>query len=404
MRSFRERLARIQPSEISSPPAIRSDMPIEAIESGYEVANQHGTVYVVERRWDNVSCSHLTAGSDLSSSFYFSDLTQQHLRNDDILFLDTETTGLAGGTGTHVFLVGLGYFDGPVFITKQYFLRDLHEEEALLAALNELLQRFRVLVTFNGKTFDWPLLVARFTLHGYRSLPSLPHLDLLHPARRLWKHRLPNCSLGTLEQAIFGIRRYEDVPGFLIPQLYFDYLRDRNASRLRPVFAHNRRDVATMAQLVDLFVRAEHAPRTAFPHADDHVYQGIYFISRGRFAHGVNALVAALGDNSVSRATRVRGESALAMALKRAGRTPEAVEIWQLMCERASRVKPFDPGPFVELAKYLEHTSRDYGSAIEIVERALTLQQLHDDFSGRDELLHRLGRLQRKRARAIRVR
>src|SRR5437870_1746133 len=157
-----------------------------------------------------------------------------------LLFLDTETTGLAGGTGTYTFLVGVGRLDGDRFIVEQYFMRDFDEEPALLAALVPLLEQAAGVVTFNGSAFDLPLLETRFVLARRRWPPRLPHLDLLRPARRVFAPRCADCRLTTLEREVLGLEREDDVPGALIPTLYFDFLRSRRAAPLSRVFDHNR--------------------------------------------------------------------------------------------------------------------------------------------------------------------
>ena len=169
------------------------------------------------------------------------------------VFLDTETTGLAGGAGTAAFLIGVGLVDGERFRVRQYFMRDYHEEAALLHALAEELRRFDRLVTFNGKMFDVPLLDARFRLNrGRFPLAEAPHLDLLHPARRLWKARLESCRLQSLEAELMGLRRTGDIPGEEIPQVYFDWVRRRDARMLARVFEHNRQDIVSLAALAVL--------------------------------------------------------------------------------------------------------------------------------------------------------
>ncbi|HXH84049.1 MAG TPA: ribonuclease H-like domain-containing protein, partial [Candidatus Tectomicrobia bacterium] len=165
-----------------------------------------------------------------------------------LLFLDTETTGLAGGTGTYAFLVGAAFVDGDRLVIAQHFLRDFDDEPALLAALEPLLARAAAVVTFNGAGFDVPLLETRFVL-ARRRWPVLSHLDLLRPARRVWSGWLGDCRLSTLERAVLGVEREVDVPGPLIPTLYFDYLRSRRAGPLTRVFAHNRDDVLTLVAL-----------------------------------------------------------------------------------------------------------------------------------------------------------
>ena len=135
-----------------------------------------------------------------------------------LLFLDTETTGLAGGTGTCAFLIGIGNVEGMKFVVRQFFLRDYPEEKAMLEALAEALEPCQGIVTFNGKTFDVPLLETRYALARMKSpLDRLIHFDALHPARRLWKLRLESCKLTDLEEAILGISREGDVPESPIP-------------------------------------------------------------------------------------------------------------------------------------------------------------------------------------------
>ena len=169
------------------------------------------------------------------------------------MFLDTETTGLAGGAGTAAFLIGVGWVEGERFHVRQYFMRDYHEEAALLHGLADELARFESLVTFNGKMFDVPLLDARFRLNRARfPLGDAPHLDLLHPARRLWKARLESCRLQSLEAALMGLRRHGDIPGEEIPQIYFDFVRRRDARKLARVFDHNRQDIVSLAALAVL--------------------------------------------------------------------------------------------------------------------------------------------------------
>src|SRR6059058_5610599 len=171
-----------------------------------------------------------------------------------LLFLDTETTGLAGGTGTYTFLVGVGRLDGDRFVVVQYFMRDFDEEPALLAALVPLLEQAAGVVTFNGSAFDLPLLETRFVLARRRWPPRLPHLDLLRPARRVFAPRCADCRLTTLEREVLGLEREDDVPGALIPTLYFDFLRSRRAAPLARVltttattFSHSSRSSAGSA-------------------------------------------------------------------------------------------------------------------------------------------------------------
>jgi uncharacterized protein YprB with RNaseH-like and TPR domain len=179
------------------------------------------------------------------------------------LFLDLETTGLAGGTGTYAFLVGLGRITPEGFHLRQHFLGDLAAERELLAALAPELEAAPLLVTYNGKLFDAPLLETRYRLARMRwPLEERPHLDLLYPARRLWKLRCGSARLLDLEQMILGHARAEDVPGSLIPHLYFDYLRGGDARPLEVVFRHNAEDLLTLAALAARLLTLAASPET----------------------------------------------------------------------------------------------------------------------------------------------
>jgi len=166
------------------------------------------------------------------------------------LFLDTETTGLAGGTGTYAFLVGLAWWEGDGFTIEQYFMRDHSEEPSLLLEVLERLGQRRVLVTFNGKSFDWPLLQTRYQMARLGEIPKpLAHLDLLHPARRLWRLRLESVALAQLERHILQLDRGQDIPSETIPQRYFDFLRGGPPDAMAEVFLHNQMDLRGLASL-----------------------------------------------------------------------------------------------------------------------------------------------------------
>ncbi|MBZ5661825.1 MAG: ribonuclease H-like domain-containing protein [Acidobacteriia bacterium] len=176
---------------------------------------------------------------------------------DQWLFLDTETTGLAGGTGTYPFLVGIAWWDAGGLQVEQFFMRDLDEEHSLLLELAERMVKRPVLVTFNGKSFDWPLLETRYRMtRAIRAVTPKAHLDLLHPARQLWRLRLGSVRLKDLERHVLGgdgraldWTRHDDIDSSLIPQFYFDYLRGGPAEPLAGIFHHNRMDLRGLAVL-----------------------------------------------------------------------------------------------------------------------------------------------------------
>lgn len=167
-----------------------------------------------------------------------------------MVFWDTETTGL-GGPGTYVFLVGLGYLDDDAFVVRQHFIRSPEEEPAMLHAIAESLPQWPTMTTFNGVSFDLPLLRARMKAHGIKmDLSNVLHCDLLYGARRLWQRRLPNCRLQTLEEHVLEFKRQGDVPSAQVPQMYFDYLDSGDLASLDGVFHHNVLDIISLAGLM----------------------------------------------------------------------------------------------------------------------------------------------------------
>jgi len=310
-----------------------------------------------------------------------------------LLFLDTETTGLAGGTGTYAFLVGAGWQDDDRFIVAQYFMRDLDEEPALLAALAPVLERAAAVVTFNGGGFDLPLLETRFVLGRRRWPARLPHIDLLRPARRVWAACHDDCRLATLERAVLGLARESDVPGGLIPALYFDWLRLRRASPLARVFAHNRDDVLSLAALLGWFAEAlGEAPAVS---AGEWAGLGRLWedIDQERALRCYRTALERGLDGEHGHVVRLR----LAWWEKRAARWEAACALW----ETAARQDAFDPRPWEELAKFHEHRRRDFLAAYSVVSTALGLARA-SGVAGRvlDAFGHRLGRIERRLASA----
>lgn len=319
----------------------------------------------------------------------------------DFLFIDTETTGLAGA-GTLAFMVGVGYFEqsgaGDSFVVRQYFLRDHGDEPALLLLLDELLAEKAGLVTFNGRTFDLPLLESRFIMNRMATdLRERPHIDLLPPARRLWRSRLGSCALGALEGSLLGLRRsQEDVPGWLIPSLYNNYLRSGDARQLVGVFYHNQIDMVSMVTLAARVARQISQPDPA-DHPIDLYSLGKWQADLGLVAPAEqNLRLAAQGDLPLE--LYHKNLHRLGLLLKQNGRSAEAIPLWQQIAATSFD----DVAAHVELAKYYEWHSKELSQAASWSERALELVQswgrrgqLHPV---RAELEHRLARLRRKMA------
>ena len=283
-----------------------------------------------------------------------------------LLFLDAETTGLAGGTGTYAFLVGAAWLEDDRLVLTQHFMRDFDDEPALLAALRPLLERASGLVTFNGATFDLPLLETRFLMTRLR-WPILPHLDLLRPARRVWTSYLADCRLATLEREVVGVAREDDIAGGLIPALYFDFLRSRRAAPLGRVLAHNRDDILTLVALLGWFGKA----LTSRADLSAGELGGL-----GRLWEPVD-VERALECYRDALAAGLSGAPAQVVRLQLA-RWEKRFARWDVACslwEAAARDAGFDPRPWEELAKFHEHRRRDFVAARAVVEDALGLAE-----------------------------
>jgi uncharacterized protein YprB with RNaseH-like and TPR domain len=190
-------------------------------------------------------------------------------RWEDVLWLDTETTGLAGGTGTYVFLLGIAYLRDGELVLRQHLLHDIGREHAFVAAVQNEVERFRACASYNGKSFDLPLLRTRWvmTLRSEITVDE-SHLDLLHPARRLWRDRFGSTGLKQLEESLFDEGRINDIPGALIPDAYFHYLRKRDPAIIAPVLEHNARDIVSLVRVADRVAVAVSAARSG--RAPDH--------------------------------------------------------------------------------------------------------------------------------------
>lgn len=284
-------------------------------------------------------------------------------------FLDTETTGLAGGTGTYCFLIGIGWIEGRDFHVQQYLMRDYAEEPALLDAVAAHLARFDVVVTYNGKTFDVPLLETRYRMCRRKpALERLEHFDLLHSARRLFRLRLSSCRLVELESSVLGFLREGDLPGEMIPYYYFDYLRTHNALKLVPIFHHNWMDILTLACLASLVLAAVGEPESVpLAHPLDIYSLGAWVAKVGKRASAVRlyerALAAGLPD-----VVDWRARAELALLHKRARAWDRALPLWTALADAPNG---FRLAALEELAKYYEHRARDYARALEVTRAAV---------------------------------
>lgn len=351
------------------------DLRLRQIIPGAEVETPRGVCYLVG---SGVPAVAVYGGHRLEDFLRLDGETVAALARDPALaslpmhetvFLDVETTGLAGGTGTPAFLVGIGFFESGAFRIEQYFLRRLSEEAALCEALGEKLQRFAGIISFNGRTFDLPLLETRFRMARQRPpLSQALHFDLLHAARRIWRTSLPGCALGALESGLLGVQRTEDVESWRIPSIYVDYLRTRDPHALRPVFTHNRHDLLS---LVALAVRAcqtyESGRARASGSSSTPVRTSgneLASLARlcemnGEMAAAARLYVEALREN-LAPALEMQALWRLGTVQKRLRAWEDALEAWELLFAKYPTAAA---SALLELAKYYEHQARDLARA-----------------------------------------
>ena len=285
----------------------------------------------------------------------------------DYIFLDTETTGLSGGSGTVAFLIGIGFFDGDAFVLRQYLMRDYDEEPAVLRALNEVLSNCKGLVTFNGKAFDWNLLQARFISNRIRPALKNPiHIDLLYPSRMLWKLKLESCRLSSLEENILEENRVDDIPGALIPGIYFKYLDDRNAGDIKRVIKHNELDILSMVSLLKKINSILCNPLSE-------TQDGLELLGAGRIFERCEEQSTAIDcynmcSSSENRMVMETSMKKLANMHKRSRDYSKAVEKLELLLAGSSA--PNIP-VMIELAKHYEHRIKDIPKAIATVQEAV---------------------------------
>ncbi len=322
-----------------------------------------------------------------------------HLGN--IIFLDTETSSLAGGTGTIPFMVGYGAFNETGFLVRQYFLREPSEELAMLHDLTRAMNGCELLVSFNGKSFDVPLLNARHVINRVQSpFKNLGHLDLLHLARKIWKKRLEDRSLKALEREILGFERTdEEIPSWMVPEIYFEYLRTGDPAPLAGVFYHNANDILSLGILLlhitSLLNTPDKAPK---PQALDQVSIARIYEEQENYARALELYEQGLAlglpqDHAIDTLLRA------ADLCKKNRNGEKAVTFWQQAAEKS------DLQACIELAKWHEHTLRDIPAALKWTEQAMAMVEISAltpfrKREARKELGHRKERLQLKQQKS----
>jgi uncharacterized protein YprB with RNaseH-like and TPR domain len=365
---------------------------VERVVAGEVVTTAHGAHFEMEKLYER----HRRHGS-----VYVSDLAELPADLLDSLseglipdahptrwaFLDTETTGLMGGAGTYAFLIGVGHIEPAGFRLRQFFMRDFGEEPSVLHALEAHLAQFDVLITYNGKSYDQPLLETRFTMSRRRHpFDRMRHLDLLFGARRLWKLRLESCRLVELENQILGVEREGDLPGELIPYYYFDYVRTGQALKLVPIFHHNAIDILSLACLTAIVPQAfREADGTGIRHGADLIGLARWLLRAERHDEALRLLRRAV-ELGLPDELLFRTLWDTAMVEKRMGRTAAALAAFT---DLAGTRNPYRARALEEVAKYYEHTEKNYPMALEVTRSAL-------DFEDTAELRRREERLAKR--------
>ena len=311
-----------------------------------------------------------------------------------ILYLDTETTGLAGA-GTVAFEVGLGWLAEDGFHVRQLVMRDYPEERFLLEEVVRIAEKFDVVCSFNGKTFDLPLLRNRFIMNRIRTdCLDKPHIDLLHIARRVWKLRLQRCNLTNLEEALLGIPRVDDLPGAQVPERFFSYLKTGDFHLLDDVLEHNEQDIVSLQNLLCHMCRMYENPEQL--RFDEDVYSMGVALDRFRHTEEARRCYQLAGGTM-----HAASQSRLAQSYRRSGEREEAVRVWQGMIAR----REGGTAPYIELAKHYEHVEKHYEAAMDVVRHAmirLAEPTLFEDFAVQEErnaLQYRYERLKKKAQR-----
>ena len=385
-------------------PQPRSSWPIEDVVPGRFQDTSSGPTFLVEAAYPPEYMHGLTQlGLQLQPNTIAAWAGNPAIASQDkssFAFLDTETSGLAGGTGTYAFMVGAGRYTSQGFELIQFFMRDPLEEPALLLALEQFLAPCRTLVTFNGKSFDVPLLNTRYILQGWNSpFNELAHIDLLHLSRRLWRDRLPSRTLSNLEVHILGAHRSEEeVPGWMIPQMYFEYLRDGDARPLKRIFYHNAMDVVSLAALLNHSTSLLESPGD-LPSLDTRELAAAarLYEELGQTARAIQQYQLCL-KSPLPVELFIDTANRLALIFKHQGDYSSAVPTW----DKAAQVGGISA--CVELAKYFEHHALDYPQAIRWTQTALAFITTPDTpplirHQWQKDLEHRLQRLQSKLAR-----
>jgi len=380
--------------------------PIEQVLAGDHWQTSAGEVFVVETNYNADflrGAVKLKPTAPLDTIAAYAQAPQiTEFDIEEFAFIDTETTGLGLGAGVYTFMVGIGRFEGPHFRLAQFFLREPGEETAQLAAIESFLAPCKAWVSFNGKSFDIPLLNNRYIINGWPiPLQGASHIDLLHLARRIWKARLPSRALGDLEAQILGTTRtQQDVPGWMIADLYFDYLHTRDARPLLGVFYHNEIDVVSLAALLAYMADMLADPLNGgIEHGLDLIAIGKLYADLGLLETAVQIYQRGLERTDLGKEAYWQALQELSFLYKKQDDFVSACQLWEQAAQEGQLYA------HIELAKACEHRHKDFNAAQYWTQTAIEIVTA-PDYSAYErlqtlpELEHRLARLESKQEKS----
>jgi len=345
--------------------------PVDQVLNGYIHTTTYGETYIIQEKYP---ISHIHGKVSLQPNINLNDLYKlidlipnwQELNLEDLVFIDTETTGLSWGNTTFPFLIGLGYFHGDSFVIMQILLRNQAEERSALMKLDEIISSHKMIISFNGKSFDIPLLKNRYDFQEISTtIHSLVHLDLLSLARKIWRYRLNDRSLYNLEHKILNVyRSNDDIPGWMVPEIYLNYLHTGDARPLFGITYHNRNDILSMVSLLNIIhayifdkkmdIEIEYLDKLAIARLCE--ASGNHNLALIKYQRCI--------DDRISEDDAGKIFSDMAMINKRHNKWKDAVHLW----EQAAKKDDFTA--MIQLAKYYEHKEKNILAAIYWTENA----------------------------------
>ncbi len=384
-------------AEQINPPQKKESQPIESLVQGHEIQTVYGKVFSANRTY---APDHFYGDIPIQPFSEKNVLCQwagaPNLNDCDIssfVFLDTETTGLSGGTGTIAFMIGAARVVGSQFQVEQFFLRNPAEEKAQLAALASFVEGASAIVSYNGKSFDLPIINTRYVLNRIKNpFLDFEHFDLLHIARRVWRRRLKQCNLGNIEKEILGFfRSGVDIPGYLVPEFYRDYLLWGDASQIPGIFYHNENDVLSLLALFNLLSEILENPSIEhLPHAQDRLSVGQLMedLHKSKFAE---QMYANNPDDFENKEEKILSLLLQANLYKREKVFYKALPLW----EKALKLGSYEAG--IQLAMYYEHHIKDIPQAIHHAQASKDILDLIENKKLKEKMLkeidHRMKRL-----------